>query len=205
MAFVPVPNTAQLDVVMNWDSQIVENVLHYKKATGSPSESDLIAITDAINTYFQEHLLPLMSSTVTLLRVVGKLLDIADGLFYVSTTGLPVAGGGGSAPLPNNVSIAYSWRTINAGRSFRGRTFHIGLMEGQIDGNRLTSAAVTAIGNGYNGLIAAGVDAGWELVVVSKVHDKVPRTTGVATEVNAGFFTNNVLDSQRDRLPGRGQ
>ncbi len=205
MPFVPVPNVAQIDVVYNWDGQIVENVLHYKKATGTPSESDLIAITDAISSYFQDHLVPLMSSTLTLLRVVGKLLDIADGLFYVSTAGLPVAGGGGSAPLPNSNSIAYSWRTASAGRSFRGRTFHVGLMEGQIAGNELTSAAVSAIGSAYNGLIGAGVPAGFELVVVSRQHAGVPRLTGIATEVSAGFFTDNVLDSQRRRLPGRGR
>ncbi len=204
MAFVPVPDTAQIDVVYNWDSQIVENVFHYKVLTGTPTIESLTALTDAINAYVQEHLLPLMASTVTLLRVVGKLLDIADGAFYVSTTGLPAGGAGGAAPLPNSVSIAYSWRTPLAGRSFRGRTFVVGLMEGFITGNIVNSANVAILNTAYNGLMGAGADAGWEMVVVSRRHAGAPRITGLATPVTSGFFTNNVLDSQRRRLPGRG-
>lgn len=204
MPFVPTANTAQVETVYNWSGQIVENVFHYEHPSGAPTMADLVAITDAVRSYIATNLVPLMADTITLLRVVGKLIDVADGLFYVSTTGLPQAGGGGSPALPNNVSAAYSWRTSASGRSFRGRSFVVGLQEGHVTENNLTPAATTAFGTALHGLIAVGGDAGWEMVIVSKSHLHVPRVAGVTTPVTAAFFTNTTIDSQRRRLPGRG-
>lgn len=204
MPFVPTANTAQIDTVYNWSGQIVENVFHYEHPSGAPTLADLTALTDAVREYISTNLVPLMADTITLLRVVGKLIDVADGLFFVSTTGLPQAGGGGSPALPNNVSAAYSWRTSAAGRSFRGRSFVVGLQEGHVVENNLTTAAANAFGTALHGLAGVAADDGWEMVIVSKFSGGAPRAAGVTTPVTASFFTNTVIDSQRRRLPGRG-
>jgi len=65
----------------------------------------------------------------------------------------------------------------------------------------------------YSQLLVGGaaLPVGWEWVVVSRYSgtdvndDPVPRVTGIATLVSNVLFTNNTVDSQRRRLPGRGK
>jgi len=204
MAFVPVPDTAQFEIVYSWDGQIVENVLHYRILAGPITETALQDWTETLAAFVKDTLLPLAADTLTLLRVVAKAIDVLDGIFYVATTGLPAVGGGGSAALPNSVTAAYSWRTGLAGRSFRGRSFIPGLQEGQVTANALTPAAVTAYTNAWEQLRTVGGSEGWEMVVVSTVSGGAPRVTGIATPVTSSFFADNTVDSQRRRLPGRG-
>ena len=120
MGFVPVERTAQVASVYLLDQQIVENTLYFEKPS-APSIADLTALVDAVNNAIQTSLLPFMSSAIQLLRVVGKLLDIADGLIYVSTTGLPKAGLDSQDSMSSNVAACMSFRTNASGRSFRGR------------------------------------------------------------------------------------
>lgn len=204
MAFIPTADTAQFEAVFQWDGQIVENVLHYRNTADGVTESNLPDFAETLLAYIRTTLLPLMADTVTLLRLVAKGIDILDGIVYVATTSLPDDGGGGSPALPNSNTISYSWRTGSSGRSFRGRSYIIGLQEGHVTGNDLTSGAITAFGAAMEGLRTVGVDDGWEMVIVSKYHAGAPRTTGVATLVTSSFFVDTKVDVQRRRLPGRG-
>ena len=204
MPFVPVPDTAALDVIYSWDGQVVENTLYYRFAAGGPVESDLTALLEAVNTAIRANLIPLMTNAITFLRLVGTLLDVVDGLQLISTTSLPIAGENTGAAMPNNVAMCMSIRSAVGGRSGRGRNYIPGLPRSVFAANTLDATFAAALTGAYSDILAAGGDAGWEAVVVSRFTGGLPRTTGVANAVTSNFFVDRIVDSMRRRLPGRG-
>lgn len=212
MPFVPVPNTIQVNIVFEMDSQEVENTIYYEKSTGVDL-TDISAFTEELNAYIVAELLPFLGNTIKLIRLVSILLDAADSLLYISTTGLPATGGAAGAAAPNNVALCMSLRTANRGRSFRGRNFIAGIPKDLITENTVGSGSVAAYTDYYEGLIGLGGDDGWAQVVVSRfsgytiVDGKkkpTPRVTGITTPVTAAYVVDPTVDSQRRRLPGRG-
>jgi hypothetical protein len=204
MPFVPAADTCQIEAVYEWDGQIVENVFHYRFTAGSPTETDVGSLADVVRAYIHDEILPLAADTLTFLRLVAKMIDVIDGILVVNTTGLPASGGGGSDALPNNVTATFSWRTGLSGRSRRGRSYLLGLQEGQVTANALSPAAVTAYTEAWEGLRLVASEDGWEMVVVSKFSGGAPRVAAVVTPITTGFFVDSTIDSQRRRLPGRG-
>ena len=213
MPFVPVPRTAEVEAVYLLDGQIVENTYYFRNA-GTPVLSDLVALADEINSAIRTSLLPSLASALQLIRVVATLLDAVDSLVYVSTTSLPASGGSADEVMPSNVAACISLRTSHRGRSFRGRNYVTGLPNGFVAGNVITPPLAGAITTAYTAILAAPVDAGWEPVVVSRYSGftivdgrkvPTPREEGIATPITSHFLTDNTVDSQRRRLPGRGR
>lgn len=205
MAFIPVTDTVAIDVIYDWDGQIVENTLYYKKS--SPSEEDIASLVDVVTAYIRENIIPLLSELISLVRVVGTLLDAVDAFTVTNTTDLPAAGSileTTAKSFPGNVTMAVSFRTAAAGRSGRGRNYVPGLVDLR-DGNSLLDATYAGqIVDAWAGLIAVAGDDGWEQVVVSRFHDHAPRVSGVTNAVTSTILTDRTIDSQRRRLPGRG-
>lgn len=112
-----------------------------------------------------------------------------------------------AAPLPNGVSFAITARTGHAGRSFRGRTFAIGLTESVLlssDSNQIKPDVAAIFTVALGGLITAvhAADAHAQLAVVSRRHDNAPRSLGVATPIVNYGYHDLFLDYQRRRAPG---
>lgn len=203
MPFVPVPDVAEVEMVFIDDfGNISENTLYFTKA--SPTESDLATLLDNLNTAITTSLLPLLSSSIKLLKLIGTLLDVADGLSLLNTTGLPIAGGDATVALPHNASLAIKFSTSRSGRSFHGRNYVTGLVDRRTQADTLTSSYVNALVDAWVDIAAAATDNGWQQVVVSRFSGGSPRTTGVATVVNNISTTDLTIDSQRRRLNGRG-
>jgi hypothetical protein len=109
--------------------------------------------------------------------------------------------------MPNNVTCAIKWLTANSGKSFRGRTFHIGMTDQMVIGNNLAGGqdtkfltAYTALMNAVASQPAAGGASGFHLVVVSKRHNNAWRDTAVVTPVLSCGLTNTIVDTQRRRM-----
>lgn len=213
MPFVPVPLTAEVEAVYLLDSQIVENTLYFSHVS-APVLSDLVALVDDVNNAIRTSLLPFLANAIQLIRVVGTLLDVVDGLTYVSTVSLPASGGSGDEQMPNSVAACMSFRTAQRGRSFRGRNYVTALPNGWVSGNNITPTLGGQLTDAYTAIFAAGADDGWTPVVVSRYSGytivggkkvPTPRATGIATPITNHFLTDNTVDSQRRRLPGRGR
>lgn len=213
MTFVPVPNCAAVDVIYDLDNQTIENTLFYTMASG-PTLTDLQALLDAVNETIRGNIMPLLSSTLHLLRVVGQLIDVIDGLTAISTVSLPFAGGSPDEPTPSNVAGCISLRTAHAGRSFRGRNYIPALPNGQVALNTMSEGFLTSLAGGYLALRTNMSEIGWTHVVVSRFSGftivggrkvPTPRTVGIATPVTNAIFVDATVDSQRRRLPGRGR
>lgn len=211
MPFVPVPNTLAIQVVYELDLQVVENTLYYEKSTGW----DATSISEFLNTIrmtIETELLPVLSSTLKLVRVIGTLLDAVDAISLTLSVSPSVAGGDSTDAMASNESFTISFLTASRGRSFRGRNYIAGLTQGiKFDANHVTSTFRTALLAAYTELRAIGADDGAQMVVVSRFSGvdadgkPIPRVTGVTTQIT-GFATyDTVIDSQRRRLPGRGQ
>lgn len=142
-----------------------------------------------------------MAPNVVLQSIRAVDIGVAGGgVTVLDTTGLPAAGTAGSTGnMPNNVTIAISLRTGHAGRSHRGRIYHVGMYAGQLDSTaqQLSSGALAAFQTNYtalmNQLSACGGGTLCQLAVASwKLLSAFPVT---------GIQIDPYLDSQRRRLP----
>lgn len=203
MAFIPIPNTAQVEYLCRQDNQAVENVLHYFIAAGPPTVSDLEVLAGAAATWWNTALKPLTPTNVSLvgIKVTSLQTNTAPVIEYV--TGLPIVGTAGGTALPNNVTVVTRLTTDLRGRSYRGRVYHIGLTTTQVNGNVLASTFRTSLQAAWASALVLGTAPAWTLCVASRFTNGAPRTTGVKTEVT-GVSVNPTLDSQRRRLPERG-
>ena len=202
--YIPVPNVAKFEVIYNQEDQEVVNVFHSQ--TSAPMDASQLLgnidfFIDMWNTTFKPH----YHREYSLRRVRGTDLTTATGAVAERELFPPLFGGNETdSPLPNNVTVAIKWNTLMRGRSYRGRTFFPLLMDADVAGNRLTTtglAHVSACAAGISSVFTRGVI---QMVIVSYCHGKSWRTTGVATPVTT-YSINEVLDSQRRRLPERGR
>lgn len=134
--------------------------------------------------------------------------QLVEGLQVVSTAGLPQSGSAVGDGLPLNVAACVTLATSQSGRSGRGRFYMGALAENVTNGSRFTAPFVAAVNAAFENLrvLGSGTDPEqYELVVYSTIANKVPRSVGKATAVTSAYMRDNVVDSQRRRLPGRGR
>jgi len=106
--------------------------------------------------------------------------------------------------IPVQVAMVVSFYTANRGRSFRGRNYVPGLTLNQMsDGSNWGATAIANIGTAYDLLKTDAGSLGDNLVVLSRFHNGVRRSTGVATLVTSIVPKANV-GTQRRRVSGHG-
>lgn len=204
MPFVPFADGAQLTVKYLWDSQQVQNTLYAHQTPGPVTIESIVALGNAVNTWLTDSFMPQLSRVVTYTSLIVKDLSVENS-FELVVNGFGLAGGVDDLTDPNNVTIAASFRTAQSGRSFRGRNYIPGIPKAQIDGNVVNGSFLSNMVVVYNGLQTAIADAGWEWVVASRTLVSGVSGFGVMTPINSVLFTDNIVDSQRRRLPGRGR
>lgn len=203
MPYVPVLNTAQLELLYIWNNQRCENVLHYVKA--SPwDNTTLTQLCAAAVSKWAAHFASFMPNTLSLVEIIATDMASNTGPVVNFGTGLPIVGGTTNPSLPNNCSVVVTKRTALRGRSYRGRIYHPGLTEGMVIDNQVVTASLTLTMNAWNQfkVLAIGGDEAL-LCVVSRIQNDVPLATGIATLVTQ-LTSDGLVDSQRRRLPGRG-
>jgi hypothetical protein len=123
------------------------------------------------------------------------------GLIFTQSDDLPANATVGTGAQPNQVSATITWLTGLVGRSFRGRTYVVGLPLTFVasDQRRLTTTGQGNLQTAWDGLRADFEGAGHALQVVSLASGGVPRTEGVTTPILAGR-ANFPLATQRRRL-----
>jgi hypothetical protein len=106
--------------------------------------------------------------------------------------------------MPANVTIALKLVIGERGRGKSGRLYWIGLTEDQCVGDTVetsTATALEAAGEALRtGIEALGLPWGNLVVPHLKIGDTRP-TPATKSVVESIALTDNVLDSQRDRLP----
>jgi hypothetical protein len=203
MAFIPVADCAEAHLIFDYQGQICQNVFH--SVRGVPyTEEDLMSVAEVYSLWWLDQLGPYVPSTVKLVRIEVLALDSEGAPGVVYNAGLPATGEGSPTnQLPNNVTFAVKWSTGLRGRSYRGRTYHIGMSKEITDGNVLKSADLVAYTARYTALMGALGENGDIMCVVSRFHNNLPRSAGLVSDITACTI-DPTLDSMRRRLPGRG-
>lgn len=200
MAFIPVPNCVQARIqFLSTTSVFAENVLYFA-TSGVPTPTDLEEIGSDLYTWLLDSLMPVTANIWSATGVNLRAMNEEEGISAFFNDGFPIAGGGGAVPAPNNVSYTVTWSTGLVGRSARGRSYGVGVVNSNtVNGNRLSDAARDALQLRWEALRADMATAGHALQVVSFFEGGVPRTEGrklVVLSTNVRF----PLATQRRRL-----
>jgi hypothetical protein len=204
MAFVPVPNTALVRVQGHLNGQEYVNTTYREKALGWTS-TDLFNLATEMMTWATTRFLTLVHSQFQLDLIQCVDLSVDGGAQATVAAPAGSVGTRGGLCLPNNVAYTVSFRTGRTGRSFRGRNYIGGINDDAVVGTNTVKPTYRAdVVSVFNDLIGSTLITQGTWVVVSRVHDKIPLSTGVTTVITTVITVDNVLDSQRRRLPGRG-
>jgi len=204
MAFVPAPNIVQVELRCTLDGQNIENrwnvnVFH------EPTSADLTAIANNVASTVIEDWIPTIPDAVTFREIHLRSLHTANGIELTAPFPIPSNGSLVGGVLPSNVTLCVSLRSSSSGRSARGRLYWMGLVEGDVTGNVVSTPRGAAIVAAVQAMIAALTTAGYAWVIVSYFTNNAPRVGGpVYFLVQNALIVDSVVDSQRRRLPGRG-
>jgi hypothetical protein len=202
MAFQAVIGTAEVDIRGTLNGQQVENTLYLRNGDGWTSES-LAAAATIVRDWWFANMMTFISASYSFREVFIKDLSSSDGQEASNAIGFGIVGGG-TGTLPANVTLAVSFRTGHAGRSFRGRNYVPGVTPSNVSGNVISTIFASSVQDAYNELLTALVGSDFTWVVVSRVTEGIIRETGLTTPVITAFVTDLLVDSMRRRLTGRG-
>lgn len=200
MPFVPVSNAAEVVFFIRQDGQELRHVAHFTCTTPPYTGPELEDLLDRLELWAANWIVTVVTGVV-MYAISAKALNVENGPQRIRAVNFEGQFTGN--PEPNNVTLAVKKITGLAGRSFRGRWYHVGIRENDTAGNTAVPSLITALETLYNQLNTLTGSFVHHLAVVSRFANGVPRIVGIATEV-IDHVADPTLDSQRRRLPGRG-
>jgi hypothetical protein len=203
---INVPGLIRVEMHFLLNGERTENVFHCMNNVGSPGDIQLHLVANTFKNWWMTEMRGHVANNLILQDVTARELT-PTGVAVLETEDLPAGGtvGGGNA-LPGNITLAVHWGTGLRGRSFNGRTYHMGFNRDQVNGNVVDATVGAALLTAYNALRTAldNVLVGVEFGVLSVQHAKAWRTPPIITPITGVAIDPN-MDSQRRRLKGRGQ
>lgn len=202
MASPATDRLVKAEIRFTWNSQLVENVLHFRHALDAPDATNMADLAVLIEGQVNPGWLSTMTGSCTFREVY---VESYAGEFSVAVT-QPGEGGGanGTNSMPGNATFCLSLRTAFVGRTRRGRMYTIGMDEAHQAGGVVTSTYRNNWLTLAEQLRLAAAAANWEWVVASFWSGGVERPTALVTPVQAIIAVDDFVDSQRRRLQGRG-
>jgi len=207
--FIPAPNVAQLELVMTLDGQIIENRVFIEGAAQWTLAS-LLELATVASDEWQSSIAPLISDQVQLILVRATDMEVDDGAGVEFEPASVITGEITGGSLPSNVTLTTKFGSGLTGRSNRGRVYTPGIARSTVGTSAVNEVTPVVAGgfsagwaNFFSGLIANADNADHH-VVVSYCFNNTWRTTANIVQV-INYSTNQTLDSQRRRLPERGQ
>lgn len=205
MAFVPVPNTAQIELRYEYFGEMVENTLYFKRPDGMGSVH-LALIVDAVADWWASSLRAAQHTWLIMREVYGKRLNVVDDIEYANTFYAGERGGITTGyGCPGNVSLCISFRTGFIGRQNHGRNYAVAITRELTEGNFVKDSLAATLLLAY-----------WELVHPSMLYPEAmywgvcsrypaePIEEGKCTQITQVAIPNLALDSMKRRLAQRG-
>lgn len=202
MAFIPVPDTVMVELLMTVEGQQIENTLYFE-GTGSPDIPEMNALGASLVDWWIEHYAPLVGDDVSLNSIKLTNLTGAASPVVEITAGLPQSGSGGDFIVANQVAAVVTFLTAARGKSYRGRNYIGGLSINWVGGSYVGATAISMLETMYADLATLALADEFLWVVVSRYNNNAPRATGVTTVIT-GTRVNEVLGTQRRRRIGSG-
>lgn len=204
MAFIPIENCAKVAVVQHVVGMLCINTLHFQKASAITT-TDMGILAQGVVDWWSDYLAPILNSGISLDTIEVTDLTSESSPAIELAVEVPVVGALTGPMAPMNVAAVVTFNTEQRGRSYRGRNYVCGIdMDNTTNAGYLASAFQAALLSAYSQIEEIEVAAGMWHVVASRYADKAPRSAGVTTTVT-GYSVDGNLDSQRRRLPGRGE
>lgn len=122
------------------DGQLTNNVWHFEYLSGASDTDVALHLIQVFLDCFTAHLLPVLTSSWSLERVVWKRVSPTLGPELITVPTGTLTGGGNAAALPSFNSAVISKRTLLGGRSKRGRTYIAGIPENQTTNSTMDPA-----------------------------------------------------------------
>jgi hypothetical protein len=213
MPFVPVPGAAEATIHYTLAGQDVQNTLWFVSETGLVTAEECGTLAEALVAWVNSSLMPQLPEAVTANFIAVRAQDVEFGPGADANLSA-TAGGIVDDPMPNEVTLAISFRTASTGRGARGRNYIPALPRANVAGNNVDSAYASNFPVIYSALNLA-VEAtgfihcvahrfsGFTIVAGKKV--PTPLVTGITFAVTSYILADLVVDAQRRRGPGRGR
>lgn len=205
MAFIPALNVAMCSLRYTVSGQQAENTLYFEFAS-DPDEAALQDISGYLVTWRDTYLKEIQGLHCLFREVYAVSMTTGFSPTFTNVVSPEVAGTYTGTPLPNNVTLAISFRTSGRGKSSRGRNYALGLTESSLSSTLGQSVQTTYAADlvaAYNALFV-GLPTDWTWVIISRSVNGAPRANALITPVQSVILTDLTIDSQRRRLPGRG-
>lgn len=199
MALPFAANTIKVALEYTLGGKVVVNIYHVKSPTPITT-IDLETVATTFWNWWTANIKGFMTSDVTLQKIVALDLTDGDGTMFEY---VPTSGNSGTASPPtvsNNVALAVSMRTGNAGRSNRGRSFLFGFPEAETTGNNIGGTAAAILAAEFAILLDDLNTAGYQFGVLSYYTANALRATPVFRTYSS-FSVNTRVDTMRRRLP----
>lgn len=203
MAFQSVPETASIDVIYTLNGQTVQNVF-YALFPGGYGLSDVQELADEVDIAVGENWLDIQPPEAVYQRIEVRGLEFENDV--LATADANSGPGESISPtLPNNVTLSIKKTSALTGRSARGRTYWIGIPTDQLvstNENLVLTAFINEVETEV-GRIRTRINttSTWVAVLVSRFTGGAKRAVGVTFVWVDTTCVNNVVDTQRGRLP----
>ncbi len=203
MAFQRVPNTVSIQIIYTQNAVFVQNSFYAQLLAGYVL-ADLVALASGIDGQVQGTWKPQQNPNAIYIRTEVRGLDQENDLTATDNTNNG-PGGFVSEAVSNNVTLAVKKTSGLTGRSARGRTYWIGIPRTQLEAvneNFFDAGYVTAVEAAVDS-IRTQINALplWIPVLVSRFANNIQRPEGVTFPWIGTACVDNIVDTQRGRLP----
>lgn len=193
-----------VEMIYTMAGQRMQNVYHVTKGVPA-SSADLVALWTIFKDWENLSAKGTRASACVLVLITLTALDSAGAPFYEAGVVPNIAGAGAGMPMPSVASVTIKHTTGLAGRSFRGRSYWIGLLAAwQANADTIQQGIANTLAGYYNTLRTNLATAGWQFSVASKYSGvdangrAIPRVTGILTPIT-GSTCEVGIDTQRHR------
>jgi hypothetical protein len=198
MAFQVVPNGIETVFNATQNGVPIVNVF-WTKVAGSVSPSDLANAADNFHIWWTTEVQAGLHTSYVLNSIVSTDKSVANGQQVTRNYNTGNTGALTGAAAAANAALVLGWRTVNTGRSFRGRTYIGGLASATLlDAQHVNTADAVAFATAGSALITQMQTVAQILCVLSRVAAGVLRITGLLTEI-ISVVVDTKVDSQRRR------
>jgi hypothetical protein len=205
MATQYVPDCASIVFNQTLFGQNVQNVMHAIKVGGGAfTTTDLDDLALSFASGWALAMLGQQSQDITYGTCVVTDISGPGGAQSIGTALVGQVGGIVSDSLPGNVAYALKLATGHIGRSFRGRIFIAGIPQSVASGNIVNSTWRANTVDAMIQTVNQCTGDGFQLCIVSRQVNGVVLTPPATRVITSVTSVDDVLDSMRSRLTGRG-
>lgn len=196
-------NTVQVVMKYRLGTEIMQNV-YYVHKDDNWTQSDLDALNQAFIAWEEDTAAPLRSNQVALVAIKSTDLTSLTSPTLSAVLDDAIPGERINPAMPGNVTFAIKADIGERGRGRAGRKFWIGLSEDMCLENGCVEdipASIQLAMETLSTLVAAALP-GVALGIIHTVFNGSPILDALFSEIVGWTFTDELLDSQRTRLPG---